>query len=312
MASKQTDVTTDISEIQDLDITKNPIKVTKLFLESFLSDMKTQFDSLKNAFIDLKTSVKSDVKDLAINIIKATEIAVAAKSIAESNTTSIIELRTNLKAELKEELGDEILELKSKINEMKSELCSVKIKYRNLERDFEDVKSQTNNIETYSRKDNIVLYEIAEKQNESNDECATAVRKFMVEVLNIPQDRVNGVVFIRCHHIRLRARTCPIIVCFREFKDRELVWSRLKQIPKNKGVTMTLFCTHGRVSGPSSLLDLRGHGPPRIQCPMSILTSGPETWPWGPVGWRRSSHDRVPRVLACESSPRAKLESDRY
>ena len=80
----------------------------------------------------------------------------------------------------------------------------------------------------------------------------------------------------------------------------------------NKTVTMTLFCTHGRVSGPSSLLDLRGHGPPRIQCPMSILTSGPETWPWGPVGWRRSSHDRVSRVPACESSPRAKLESDRY
>ena len=50
-------------------------------------------------------------------------------------------------------------------------------------------------------------------------------------------------------------------------------------------VTMTLFCTHGRVSGPSSLLDLRGHSPLRIQCPMSILTSGPETWPWGPVGW---------------------------
>ena len=225
MASKQTDVTTDISEIQDLDITKNPIKVTKLFLKSFLRDMKTQFDSLKNVFIDLKTSVNSDVKDLAININKATEIAVAAKSIAESNTTSIIEVRTNLKAELKEELGDEILELelKSEINEMKSELCSVKIKYRNLECEFDDVKSQTNNIETYSRKDNIVFYGIAEKQNESNDECAAAVRKFMVEVLNIPQDRVNAVVFIRCHRIRLRARTCPIIVRFRGFKDRELV-----------------------------------------------------------------------------------------
>ena len=164
MAGKQTDVTTDISEIQDLDITKNPIKVTKLFLESFLSDMKTQFDSLKNAFIDLKTSVNSDVKDLAININKATEIAVAAKSIAESNTTSIIELRTILKAELKEELGDEIFELKSEINEMKSELCSVKIKFRNLERDFDDVKSQTNNIETYFRKDNIVYYGIAENR----------------------------------------------------------------------------------------------------------------------------------------------------
>ena len=29
----------------------------------------------------------------------------------------------------------------------------------------------------------------------------------------------------------------------------------------------------------------RGHSPLRIQCPMLNLTSGPETWPWGPVGW---------------------------
>ena len=43
---------------------------------------------------------------------------------------------------------------------------------------------------------------------------------------------------------------------------------------------------------------------------MSILTSGPETWPWDPVGWGRSLHDRVSRGLACKPSPRAKLESD--
>ena len=45
---------------------------------------------------------------------------------------------------------------------------------------------------------------------------------------------------------------------------------------------------------------------------MSTLTSGPETWPWGPVGWWRSLHDRVSRGPACKPSPRAKLESDRY
>ena len=35
-------------------------------------------------------------------------------------------------------------------------------------------------------------------------------------------------------------------------------------------------------------------------------------WPWGPVGWWRSLHDRVYRGPACKPSPRAKLESDRY
>ena len=41
--------------------------------------------------------------------------------------------------------------------------------------------------------------------------------------------------YIRCHRIRMRARACPIIARFREYNDRELVWSRLKQIPKNTG-----------------------------------------------------------------------------
>ena len=35
----------------------------------------------------------------------------------------------------------------------------------------------------------------------------------------------------------------------------------LPQLPRNAGVTMTLFCTHGRVSGPSSLLDLEVMAP---------------------------------------------------
>ena len=45
---------------------------------------------------------------------------------------------------------------------------------------------------------------------------------------------------------------------------------------------------------------------------MSALTRGPEKWAWGPVGWWRSMNDRVTRVPTCMTSPRAKLESDRY
>ena len=78
------------------------------------------------------------------------------------------------------------------------------------------------------------------------------------------------------------------------------------------GVTKTLLCTHGRVSGPNSLLDHEVIAPCGYSVPCQILTSGPETWPWGPVGWGRSLHDRVSRVPACKPSLRAKLESDRY
>ena len=34
--------------------------------------------------------------------------------------------------------------------------------------------------------------------------------------------------------------------------------------------------------------------------------------PWYPMGWWRSVYDRVSRVLAYTTSPRAKLDSDRY
>ena len=59
------------------------------------------------------------------------------------------------------------------------------------------------------------------------------------------------------------------------------------------GVTMTLFRSNydslfaRTVAYPVQVAywNQRGHSPLRIQCPMSNLTSGPETWPWGPVGW---------------------------
>ena len=39
---------------------------------------------------------------------------------------------------------------------------------------------------------------------------------------------------------------------------------------------------------------------------MSTLTRGPETWPWDPVGWWQSLHDRVSRGLICKTSLCAK------
>ena len=45
------------SEIQELDVSKTPVKVTKPFLETILGDIKLQFDSLKDAFIELKKTV---------------------------------------------------------------------------------------------------------------------------------------------------------------------------------------------------------------------------------------------------------------
>ena len=78
------------SEIQEVDVLKTPVKVTKAFLETILGDIKLQFDSLKDAFIELKkNSVSTDVKQLVAKVDETTEITISAKAIAEANTIAI-------------------------------------------------------------------------------------------------------------------------------------------------------------------------------------------------------------------------------
>ena len=103
---------------------------------------------MKDAFIELKTSVSTDVKHLVAKVDEATEIAISAKAIAEANTIAIAELKNEIKDELKAEFEAEIIELRT-------ELKDVKQKYQYLDRENEDRKRHTNNIEMYSRRDNM-------------------------------------------------------------------------------------------------------------------------------------------------------------
>ena len=72
------------------------------------------------------------------------------------------------------------------------------------------------------------------------------------------------------------------------------------------------ICWSVQVASPSSLLDKEVMVPCGTSVPCQLRPVVPETWPWGPVGWWQSLHDRVSRVPACKTSPRAKLESGRY
>ena len=78
-------------------------------------------------------------------------------------------------------------------------------------------------------------------------------------------------------------------------------------------ISMTLFRSHGRDACPISLWDLGSHTSAGNKCPTSHLASlARRRGPRYPVGWWRFLQDRVSRELACKTSPRAKLESDRY
>ena len=196
-------------------------------MKTLLADLKVQFSSLQSAFLNLQTSGHSDVDSLIPKVNEANETAILAKSTAEANTRAIDELKSDLKLEMDE--------LKKTVTSQQYEIKELKFTCHQHQNEIADLKSQTNSIETYSRKDNIVFYGISEKNNESESQCATSVRQFMMNTLKIPQDRVNKMTFVRYHRLSQRSKNRPIIVRFRDWSDREHVWSQMKMIPKNGG-----------------------------------------------------------------------------
>ena len=103
-------------------------------------------------------------------------------------------------------------------------------------------------------------------------------------------------------------KVCHSFKCFKIGVLHIRSWSTFNifLISEMAGVTMTLFCTHGRVSGPNSLLDHEVIAPCGYSVPCQF-------WPvvrrhGRGVLWAGGD----PWVPACKPSLRAMLESDRY
>ena len=94
------------------------------------------------------------------------------------------------------------------------------------------LKEQSNNLELYSRKNNIIIRGIKDSNQETQQQCETAVRDFFKIKLNIPEAKVEAMPFVRCHRLKARWRVTSrdVIVRFRDFGDRETIWSRKSEL----------------------------------------------------------------------------------
>ena len=83
-----------------------------------------------------------------------------------------------------------------------------------------------NSMETYSRRDNLIIYGIKEPANESAFLCQKAVRQLFVDQLKFSDAEAAAVPFVKCHRLYdRRATRKSSIVRFQNFSDRERVWS---------------------------------------------------------------------------------------
>ena len=88
-------------------------------------------------------------------------------------------------------LKQEYSSLQMKIESAKSDNIELKSK-------CDAIRSQTNSMETYSRRDNLLFHGIRQPTNESDFSCAKSVRKFLVKQLQMTEEEASSVKFVRC------------------------------------------------------------------------------------------------------------------
>ena len=115
---------------------------------------------------------------------------------------------------------------------MRDEVQELRTECRKLREKNVSLRSQANNIESYSRRDNLIIFGIPEAKPESITQCKNSVREFFVNHLHFTDQKATGIDFIRCHRLHTTRKNAvkPVIVRFKNSSDREKVRLRKSAI----------------------------------------------------------------------------------
>lgn len=100
------------------------------------------------------------------------------------------------------------------------------------------LKQRTNKLENYSRRNNVVIKGIAEPQHETKQDCEDKIRHFLTTQLKLNEDTVRNMKFVRVHRLGSYQKgrfigtkpNRPIIVRFRDYADKSMVWAARSNI----------------------------------------------------------------------------------
>ena len=209
-----------MSDTEDLsvsiDVKCDNNKVTKAFATELVKSMNCALEKITSSINTMNSHLSRQIGDLKASMDQ--QIALAARKADAAH-----DIATKARTEV-DELRIEVAELKKWCRKLQTETVSV--------------QSQANSMETYSRRDNIIIYGIKEPDNESAFLCQKAVRQLFVDQLKFTDAEAAAVPFVKCHRLYdRRATRKPIIVRFQKFSDRERVWSK-KSIITDKFVRL--------------------------------------------------------------------------
>ena len=159
----------------------------------------------------------------------------------KGTATSALTLAQQNKQDI-QSMSSKIDSLEERCEKLSAENRTINLKNDRLEFTCEELTSENNslkqhteNLDNYSRRSNVVIRGITEPQQESNADCEKAARDFFKVQLKLSDDIVCAMKFERCHRVGNRAAfRRPIIVRFRDYKDKMTVWDAKFKLTDHK------------------------------------------------------------------------------
>ena len=179
--------------------------------------MNNNFEIFTKKFDNLENGLRREITAAA----SAAEFGLA---LTRDNKSTIENLQMEI-ISMKQDHKKEINLLKQEYSSQQMKIESVKSDHIKLKSKYDAIRTQTNSMETYSRRDNL----LCQPTNESDFSCAKSVRKFLVNQLQMSEEKASSVQFVRCHRLNehnKRSEIIPIIARFKSYSDREMVLSK--------------------------------------------------------------------------------------
>ena len=203
-------------------------------LETQMSSVSSKLAIVSSEIATVNVTLNTFREEIFNKVDEIKTVATSALTLAKENqecTKSIRDEMTNHKLSYDKSLQD----IRSEIDTIKQSNENIRDENKYLRFTCEQLTSKnklltqhTNNLENYSRRNNLLIRGLPVVPQETDDMCEQTTRNFLKKQLKLTDASVDNMQFVGCHRLFVRGnqhqQKRPIIVRFYNYKDKAAVW----------------------------------------------------------------------------------------
>ena len=191
---------------------------------------KSLIEEISSAFERASVKMKN-IHEMIMSVNKEITETLNTVKTEVLSTTARIERTADEALKQANKCADDVLNLKRQLQNTQRDCYNLKEENRS-------IREQSLRQELYSRRDNLIVNGVLDRQQETPEQCKLALHTFFQQQLNFSQQSARNIRFVRCHRMGkyMEGKARPIIMRFYNFDERQSVWfscNKLKGKPYN-------------------------------------------------------------------------------